>query len=79
MPSDTYEFFAILDQNSDGLIDAGDIQDATDNGNGGNAPTVISGPTSNLNLTLPSTSASAVVRPRATSRFRRAAPARVTI
>ena len=61
VPSDTYAFFAVLDQNNDGLIDAGDIQDATDSGNGGNAPTVISGPTSNLGLTLPSTSASATV------------------
>jgi len=60
-PSDSYQFFAILDQNNDGLIDAGDIQDATDNGSGNNAPTVISGPTSNLNLTLPSANAAATV------------------
>ena len=33
-PSDTYNFFAILDQNNDGLIDTRDLQDATDNGNG---------------------------------------------
>ncbi len=61
VPSDSYNFFAILDQNNDGLIDTGDIQDATDNGNGNNAAIVISGPTSNLGLTLPSASASAAV------------------
>ncbi len=60
VPSDSYNFFAILDQNNDGLIDAGDVQDATDNG--GNAITVISGPTSNLNLTLPSVNSIATVQ-----------------
>jgi hypothetical protein len=60
VPSDSYQFFAILDQNNDGLIDAGDIQDATDNGGSGQS-VVISGPTSNLNLTLPSAPANASV------------------
>ncbi len=60
LPADSYNFFAILDQNSDGLIDAGDIQNASDSG-GNKAPTIISGPTSSLNLTLPSANAAAVV------------------
>jgi hypothetical protein len=59
VPSDSYNFFAILDQNNDGLIDAGDVQDATDNGS--NASTVISGPTTNLNLTLPTANSTAAV------------------
>ena len=60
VPSDTYEFFAILDQNNDGLIDAGDIQDATDSG--GNSQTVvISGPAS-ASLTLPTGYATATVQ-----------------
>jgi hypothetical protein len=59
-PSDTYNFFAILDQNSDGLIDTNDLQDATD-GTNSNASVVISGATTGLNLTLPSTGSSAVV------------------
>jgi Chitobiase/beta-hexosaminidase C-terminal domain/SdrD B-like domain len=62
VPSDTYNFFAILDQNGDGLIDAGDIQDATDNGATNNQSTVISGPTSNQNLTLPSANGIATVQ-----------------
>jgi hypothetical protein len=61
VPSDSYNFFAILDQNNDGLIDTGDIQDATDSGNGSQAATVISAPTSNLGLTLPTVNASAAV------------------
>lgn len=61
VPSDTYNFFAILDQNEDGLIDAGDIQDATDNGGSGQT-VVISGPTTNLNLNLPSANSNAVVQ-----------------
>jgi len=61
VPSDSYNFFAILDQNNDGLIDTGDIQDATDNGSGNQAATVISAPTSNLGLTLPSANAGAAV------------------
>jgi hypothetical protein len=59
-PSDTYNFFAILDQNNNGLIDAGDIQDATDNGSS-SAGVVISGPTTNENLTLSSANASGTV------------------
>jgi len=61
VPSGSYQFFAIMDQNNNGLIDTGDVQDATENGNGNTATTVISGPTSNLNLTLPSAAGSAVV------------------
>jgi hypothetical protein len=55
MPADTYQFFGILDQNHDGVIDVGDLQNASDNGN--SASVTISGNTSNENLTLPSASA----------------------
>jgi hypothetical protein len=61
-PADTYEFFAILDQNHDGLIEAGDIEDATDNGS--SSQTVVlsgSGPASE-SLTLPTGSATATVQ-----------------
>jgi hypothetical protein len=54
-----YFFVGVIDQNNDGVVDAGDI---TDTGNGGsNAVTVISGATSNENLTLPSTNGIAMV------------------
>ena len=62
-PADTYEFFAILDQNNDGLIDAGDVQDATDNGNGSSNTVVISAPgPASESLTLPTGSATAAVQ-----------------
>jgi hypothetical protein len=61
-PADTYEFFAILDQNRDGLIDTGDVQDATDNG-GSSQTVVLSGPgPATENLTLPTGSATATVQ-----------------
>jgi hypothetical protein len=60
VPSDTYAFFAVLDQNGNGLIDAGDVQDATD-GTNNNATVVISGATANQNLTLPSANGTATV------------------
>jgi hypothetical protein len=50
-----YLFVGVVDQNNDGVIDAGDINN-TGEGNNVSA-TVISGPTSNQNLTLPSASA----------------------
>jgi hypothetical protein len=54
-----YLFVGIVDQNNDGVIDAGDINNT---GEGNNiSATVISGPTSNENLTLPSASASTTV------------------
>jgi Chitobiase/beta-hexosaminidase C-terminal domain len=60
-PSDTYNFFAILDQNSNGLIDTGDIQDATDSTSSSSQSVTISGATPNLNLTLPTASSIASV------------------
>ena len=54
-----YFFVAILDQNNDGVIDAGDLSD-TGSGNDKLA-TVISGPTSNENLTLASANSTASV------------------
>ena len=53
----TYYFFAVIDQNNDGMIDAGD----TSNTHGELALTAISGPTSGLNLTLPAAGSSANV------------------
>jgi hypothetical protein len=52
-----YIFVGILDQNNDGIIDAGDLQNTTHN----NTVTVISGPTSSLSLTLSSASSTAAV------------------
>jgi hypothetical protein len=52
-----YFFVGILDQNNDGVIDAGDVSNTGND----NVVTVISGPTSNQNLTLPSGNASAKV------------------
>jgi len=46
----SYRFVAILDQNNDGVIDAGDLQNTTNN----NISTSISGATTNENLTLAS-------------------------
>jgi hypothetical protein len=61
-PADTYEFFAILDQNHDGLIDTGDVQDATDNG-GSSQNVVLSGPgPASESLTLPTGNATATVQ-----------------
>jgi hypothetical protein len=47
-----YLFVGILDQNNNGVVDAGDLNDI--NGSGSSLPTVITGATSNENLTLPS-------------------------
>jgi len=55
-PASDYLFVGVLDQNNNGVIDAGDLQNINSN-----VVTVISGPTSNENLTLPSTNASALV------------------
>ena len=52
-----YFFFGIIDQNNNGIIDAGDISNADQN----QAVTVISGPTANQNLTLPSAAGIATV------------------
>jgi hypothetical protein len=49
--TNTYQFAAVMDQNNDGLVDPGDLQDVAQEG----TPSVtISGPTSNVDLTLPS-------------------------
>jgi hypothetical protein len=53
----TYGFVGILDQNNDGVVDAGDIT----NLNNLSATTSITGNTANMNLTLPSTNASTIV------------------
>ncbi|MDE3188074.1 MAG: putative Ig domain-containing protein, partial [Acidobacteriota bacterium] len=53
-----YYFFGIIDQNNDGLVDAGDITN-TNAGNGSSA-TSVSGNTT-LNLTLPSAGSTATV------------------
>ncbi len=45
-----YQPFAILDQNNDGVIDAGDIQDTNSEG----ALLSVTGTTANVNITLPS-------------------------
>jgi hypothetical protein len=61
-PADTYEFFAILDQNKDGLIDTGDVQDATDNGSSSQT-VVLTGPgPATESLTLPTGNATATVQ-----------------
>jgi hypothetical protein len=49
----SYFFFGILDQNNDGLVDAGDVAN-TDQGNTSSNTISISGPLTNENLTLPS-------------------------
>jgi hypothetical protein len=54
-----YFFVGILDQNNDGAIDAGDLQNITKQQH--NTVTTISGPTTNLNLTLPTGSATTTV------------------
>ncbi len=52
-----YFFFGIIDQNNDGLIDAGDISNTKNNDS---APVVISG-SATMNLTLPSANSTAAV------------------
>jgi len=53
-----YEPFAIIDQNSDGVVDWGDIQDVDDSYG---ALMSITGNTGNVNITLPSGSSTAAV------------------
>jgi hypothetical protein len=50
-----YKSFAIIDQNNDGVVDWGDIQDvAYSDGSGGVSPISVTGTTSNVNIALPS-------------------------
>jgi hypothetical protein len=51
-----YLLLGFIDQNNEGVIDAGDIQNA-----GSSVVTAISGTTANLDLTLPSANSSATV------------------
>lgn len=55
-----YIQFGILDQNDDGLIDVGDV-DNVNNGGEGQATVTISGPLSGQDITLPSSNSNAVV------------------
>lgn len=55
----TYIFFAILDQNNDGLVDAGDVTNIL--GNNNQTLVAISGALSNQNLTLPDVNSTAAV------------------
>ena len=60
VPTDTnndYIFFEILDQNNDGLIDAGDVTNTNNNSSG----VSISGPLTGQNLTLSTTNSTAAV------------------
>ena len=58
-PGSDYLFLGIVDQNQDGIVDAGDV---TNTGNGSSAPiVVVSGPISSNNLTLPSSNGIATV------------------
>jgi hypothetical protein len=60
VPSDTnndYIFFEVLDQNNDGLIDAGDVTNTSNNSNG----IAISTPLTGQNLTLATANSTAVV------------------
>ena len=56
--STPYFFFAILDQNNDGLIDAGDVSNTEDNNNSSTTPT---GNLINQNVTLPAVNSTASV------------------
>jgi hypothetical protein len=61
VPTDSnndYVLFGILDQNNDGLIDAGDVTNTRNNNSSGIA---ISGPLTGQNLTLPTTNSTATV------------------
>jgi hypothetical protein len=60
VPTDTnndYIFFEVLDQNNDGLIDAGDVTNTSNNSNG----IAISGPLTAQNLTLSTANSAATV------------------
>lgn len=60
VPSGTsYVLFGILDQNKDGLIDAGDVTNV--NSNGSNTIVSVSGDLSGQNVTLPATDVSSTV------------------
>lgn len=60
VPSGTWQFFGILDQNNDGEIDAGDVSN-TRNGQGG-PPTINITASGTQNLTLPSANVVSVVQ-----------------
>ena len=55
----SYYFFGIVDQNNDGLIDAGDITNTNSGANGLSATSVLGNAT--MNLTLPNAGSSALV------------------
>jgi len=55
-----YEPFAIVDQNNDGAVDAGDIQNVDNNGAGSLIP--ITGTTANVNFTVPAGNSIAAVQ-----------------
>lgn len=59
VPSGTYFFFGIIDQNNDGMIDAGDITNTNEAND--NTSVTISGNMSGQNLTLPSANSTAAV------------------
>jgi hypothetical protein len=61
VPNGNYYFVGILDQNNDGVIDAGDVQNTNNI-----TPTTISGSTTSMNLTLPTASAAPAVTTGAT-------------
>ncbi len=63
VPDGTYGFAVIIDQNNDGLIDAGDITDVnSNNNNGGGPPNVTISGSATENATLPSTNSNVSVR-----------------
>ena len=64
VPSSTYYFFGVIDQNNSGLISGpGQVSNTNENNM---APVVISGPLSNENLTLPNTNSIATVMTQST-------------
>jgi len=56
-----YQFVAVLDQNKNGIIDVGDIQNTDNGGNGSGVLLSITGSLSNEDLTLPSAGSTAYV------------------
>ncbi len=62
VPSGSYQLFAVIDMNNNGIIDSGDINNANDT-----APTITVSGNTTSNLTL--TSASAIVRANTDHRF----------
>jgi large repetitive protein len=57
VPTGSYTFVGILDQNNNGIVDAADVQ----NTNSNNTTTIIGGATANENLTLPTANSTATV------------------